>query len=472
MNYRDFKEIVDNLHDEIMVYDGNYMLVYVNQAALRHYGVSAETLIGKRFDELADTYWGNSTLPEVYRTGEMVAKRQITNKGQDIVTISVPIFDEEGSIKYVAQNVNDIYQLNEMNLVEVKPVEVAENTGSGSGMEPFFGYNPIMQKNLEMVRQLKNIDSPCFIQGETGTGKNVLVKYIHQNSNRADKPLVTLNCACINKNIIESELFGYKKGAFSGASSQGKKGLVEVADGGILFLDEISEMPYDLQAKLLYFIQDKKFIPVGGEKEQKVDVRILAASNRNLKQMVESGSFRADLYFRLNTFEIQIPALRDRMEDLDGYIDYYLRVFNEKYHKDHIVSYEARQMMRRYSWPGNLRELSNIMEKLVVLSGQREIQARELPTSIFDLGQADVIPASPSRHESSSGSDAQEVSDRESDRILPQKLSDAVEMVEKEMIQKAYQQYHNSIQVAKALGISQSKAYRLMVRYIPGYKKP
>ena len=251
----------------------------------------------------------------------MVARRQITNKGQDIVTISVPIFDGEGKIKYVAQNVNDLYQLNEMNLVELKPVEVAQNMGGGFSVEPFFGQNKIMAKNLEMIEQLKNIDSPCFIQGETGTGKNVLVKYIHRNSNRADKPLVTLNCACINKNIIESELFGYKKGAFSGASSQGKKGLVEIAEGGILFLDEISEIPYDLQAKLLYFIQDKKFIPVGGEQEQEVDVRIVAASNRNLKQMVESGTFRADLYFRLNTFEIQIPALRERMEDLDGFID-------------------------------------------------------------------------------------------------------------------------------------------------------
>ena len=472
MNYSDFKEIIDNLHDEIMVYDGDYTLVYVNQAALRHYGVPAEDLIGRRFDELADTYWGNSTLPEVYRTGEMVARRQITNKGQDIVTISVPIFDEEGKIKYVAQNVNDLYQLNEMNLVELKPVEVAQNMGGGFSVEPFFGQNKIMAKNLEMIEQLKNIDSPCFIQGETGTGKNVLVKYIHRNSNRADKPLVTLNCACINKNIIESELFGYKKGAFSGASSQGKKGLVEVAEGGILFLDEISEIPYDLQAKLLYFIQDKKFIPVGGEKEQEVDVRIVAASNRNLKQMVESGTFRADLYFRLNTFEIQIPALRERMEDLNGFIDYYLQIFNEKYHKDHIVSYEARQMMKKYSWPGNLRELSNIMEKLVVLSRQKEIQAKDLPNSIFDLMHGEPSPHSFSLQQKTSSQESKRDSGEEVDEFLTQTLADAMEAVEKKMIQRAYEQHRNSIQVAKALGISQSKAYRLMVKYIPGYKKP
>lgn len=472
MDYNDFKEIVDNLHDEIMVYDDDYNLIYVNKAAMRHYGVPAEELIGRRFDELADTYWGNSTLPEVYRTGEMVARHQITNKGQDIVTISVPIFDENGKIKYVAQNVNDLYQLNEMNLVELKPVEVVQNTGGKSCFNPFFGQNKVMARNLEMIEQLKNIDSPCFIQGETGTGKNVLVKYIHRNSNRRDKPLVTLNCACINKNIIESELFGYKKGAFSGANAKGKKGLVEIAEGGILFLDEISEIPYDLQAKLLYFIQDKKFIPVGGEQEQEVDVRIVAASNRNLKQMVESGTFRADLYFRLNTFEIHIPALRERMEDLDGFINYYLGIFNDKYHKNHTMSYEARQMMKRYTWPGNLRELSNIIEKLVVLSRQKEIRAKDLPNSIFDLVQGDSNrnsfnlprPKPIDESEDDFGGSIDELSDKT--------LDEAMEFIEKRMIQKAYEEHHNSIQVAKALGISQSKAYRLIVKYIPGYKKP
>ena len=188
--------------------------------------------------------------------------------------------------------------------------------------------------------------------------------------------------------------------------------------------------------------------------------------------MVESGTFRADLYFRLNTFEIQIPALRERMEDLDGFIDYYLQMFNEKYHKDHVVSYEARQMMKRYSWPGNLRELSNIMEKLVVLSRQKEIQAKDLPNSIFDLMHGEPQPHSFSLQQKTSPQESKYDSGEEADNFLNQTLADAMEAVEKKMIQRAYEQHRNSIQVAKALGISQSKAYRLMVKYIPGYKKP
>ena len=188
--------------------------------------------------------------------------------------------------------------------------------------------------------------------------------------------------------------------------------------------------------------------------------------------MVESGTFRADLYFRLNTFEIQIPALRERMEDLDGFIDYYLQMFNEKYHKDHIVSYEARQMMKRYSWPGNLRELSNIMEKLVVLSRGTEIQAKDLPNSIFDLMHGESQPPSFSLQQKTSSYESKSDLQGEADGSLSQTLAEAMEAVEKKLIRNAYQKYRNSIQVAKALGISQSKAYRLMVKYIEGYKKP
>lgn len=452
MNYDELKMIIDHLHDEVMVYDDKYNLIYVNEASARHYGLKPEELIGKNFHEMDEVFWGNSTLPEVYKTKKMVAKRQITNLGQDIITIAVPVFDEHHQIKYVAQNVNDIYEINKINAAEQNSVQVLHS--NGEKITPFFGKNKRMSENLEMIEKLKDIDSPCFIHGETGTGKSFIVKYMHSISNRKKKAFVTINCACIQPNLMESELFGYKKGAFSGASTSGKKGLVEVADGGILFLDEISEIPYDLQAKLLLFLQDKEFIPVGGEKKRKVDVRIIAASNRNLKQMVDSGSFREDLYFRLNTFEMTMPPLRERRDDIDGFIDYYLVMYNEMYHKNHTLTEKARHVLKNYSWPGNLRELAHIIEKVVVLANDKEIDTKDLPKSIFDLNE-----------------DLELKSDKMEALESGKTLAEALEDIERKMILGAYEKYKNSVQVAKVLGISQPKAYRLMAKYIPGYRK-
>ncbi len=462
MDYKDFKNIVDNLHDEIMVFDDDYNMIYVNKAAERHYGVKAEELIGKKFEDLDDHYWGNSTLPEVYRTKKMVVRRQITNLGHDIITISTPILDDKGGIEYVAQNVNDMYQINRMNLIETKPIQIESDSKDVD--KPYFGNDWKMRRNLEMIDKIKDIDSPCFISGETGTGKNVLANYIHSVGNRSDRPLVTINCACINPNIMESELFGYKKGAFSGANMNGKKGMVEIADGGILFMDEISEIDYDLQAKLLYFIQYKKFIPVGGEKEQEVDVRIITASNRDLKQMVESNSFRADLYFRLNTFELKVPPLRERKEDISGFMDYYLELFNKKYNKEHTISKGVYDMMEKYSWPGNLRELSNIMEKTVVLSKEKNISINDLPKYMFEL--KDQRPA---EHDNTGekGIDSGGAFDVEKNY----NLNDALKSVERKMITDAYRICGSSIKAAKMLGISQSKAYRLMMEHIPEYRR-
>ena len=306
----DLWQIIENLHDEIMVYDNDYHLVFVNKAAERHYGKTAEELIGTHFSQLDETYWGNSTLPEVYEKKKMVAKRQITNLGLDIITISVPIFDEQGNIKYVAQNVNDIYNYNKMGKAEEAFLEITDGTEPRE--ESFLYASENMKSIMETIEKIKNVKNPCLILGETGTGKTFLAKYMHQQSIRKHKPFVAVNCACMNPNLIESELFGYKKGAFSGANTAGKKGIVEIADGGTLFLDEISEIPYDLQGKLLHFIQDQEFMALGSEKKQKVDVKIIAATNRNLADMVKAKTFREDLYYRLNIFEVSIPPLRER----------------------------------------------------------------------------------------------------------------------------------------------------------------
>lgn len=414
---QDLFEIVDHLHDEIMVYDNDYTLLFVNKAAERHYGIRPEEIIGKKFSQLDETYWGNSTLPEVYQKKTVVAKRQITNLGLDIITISVPIFDEHGEIKFVAQNVNDIYNYTQEGKAEEKFLNILNN--SEEKQETYIGTGQNMTRLLDTLRRIKNVKSPCLILGETGTGKSLLAKYIHSISERRNKPFVAVNCACMNPNLIESELFGYKKGAFSGANAGGKKGIVEVADGGTLFLDEISEIPYELQAKLLQFIQEQEFIPLGGEKKRKVNVKIIAATNRDLKQMVEAKSFREDLYYRLNIFEVTIPPLRERPEDIKVLVEHYLNIYNQTYFRNHTISQEAMHVLLRYKWPGNVRELSHVIEKAVVLANEKEIQINDLPKTVFDYSQA-VAPAM---------------------QYMGKSLHEALSEVEREMVKNAYKKH-------------------------------
>lgn len=433
-----FKEVIDNLHDEIMIFDNNYRVVYLNKASVRHYGIEPEKLIGKKFSELDETFWGNSTLPEVYEKKKTVARRQVTNQGIDIVTISVPVFDENKQIEYVGQNVNDIYFLNEIQEGYIEcDIDINDDTS-------FIYKSNEMEKILTTLNKIKNIKSTCLILGETGTGKSYLVNYIHKTSIFKDKPLVSLNCACMNPTLIESELFGYEPGAFTGASNKGKIGLVEAADGGILFLDEISEMPLELQAKLLQFIQNREFIPVGGNQKKTVDVKIIAASNRSLSTMVEQKAFREDLYFRLNTFEVLLLPLRERKEDIRLYLEYFLNKFNKDYYRNCSISEGAIDMLMNYSWPGNIRELEHVIEKAVVLSKSKEISIGDLPKRIFEIKNV-----------------TSNLSIDKGDT-----LKDIMDSVERKVIKESYAKHQNSVKVAKELGISQPKAYRLIKKYI------
>ena len=438
MDHRDMRDIMDHLSDEIMVFDAHYRMVYVNEACRRHYGLPPEALIGKTFDELDGTFWGNSTLPEVYATKKRVAHRQITNQGCDIITISVPLLDENGDIRYVIQNVNDLQEVNRVSEAEKRPVQITAE----KGRTPYPGVNRKMNQLLLTLQTIRDTDVSCLFLGETGTGKSFLAQYLHDISRRQQRPFVTVNCACMPRELMESELFGYVKGAFSGAVGT-KPGLVEAADGGTLFLDEISELPYEMQAKLLYFLQEKEFLPVGGTRKKTVDVRILAATNRDLRQMVANGTFREDLYFRLNTVELTVPPLRERREDIRGLAQSRLRSFDETYGRHHTLTEEALRLMERYVWPGNLRELSHCVEKAVVLTPDGDILPRDLPKSLFDISETPPPESAPG-----------------------QPLDEALEALERRLITEAYAKYKTSVRVAKELGISQPRAYRLYRKYL------
>lgn len=242
----------------------------------------------------------------------------------------------------------------------------------------FLVNDPKMYEVLYMATKVADKDTTVLIQGETGTGKEKLANFIHQNSTRKDNLLLSLNCGAIAKDLIESELFGYEGGAFTGALAKGKRGYFEVADGGTLFLDEISEMPLDVQMRLLRVLQEKEVLRIGSSKPKKVDVRVIAATNRDLLQMVEANEFRRDLYYRLNVVRLDIPPLRERKKDIVPLANYYLKQFNDKFKTNKTLSAYSYKMLEEYRWPGNVRELKNMIEKMVILSDENTISMAQI----------------------------------------------------------------------------------------------
>jgi two-component system response regulator AtoC len=244
------------------------------------------------------------------------------------------------------------------------------------------GHNSQMQNVIDQANRAANTSVSVLITGETGTGKEVLAKHIHSSGPRSGKPFIALNCAAIQNTMLESELFGYEAGAFTSAEKR-KPGLMEVADTGILFLDEISSMPQDTQAKLLRVIEENAFRRVGGTALIRVDVQILAASNRNLKSMMKEGTFREDLYFRLKVVDLNLPALRERKEDIPDLVGFFIRNFNMKLGKNILgITPKALQVLKTYNWPGNIRELSNALERAALFCDAETIDIGDLPLDI------------------------------------------------------------------------------------------
>ena len=247
-------------------------------------------------------------------------------------------------------------------------------------VDRLIGKNPLfLEAQMLAVKSAQSRDAGVLLQGESGVGKELFAKLIHARSPRADSPFVAINCAAFSKEIIESELFGYEKGAFTGARSEGKKGLLEMADEGTLFLDEVADLHPSIQAKLLRVLEEKTFFPLGGTRQHRVDIRMVSASNRDLWEAAETGEFRRDLYFRLATVQIPIPSLRDRPEDILPLTYFFMERFNDKYGKKfRSLSPEAEQILLSHTWSGNVRELRNTVERVVLLENDEMIRERHL----------------------------------------------------------------------------------------------
>lgn len=303
----------------------------------------------------------------------------------------------------------------------------------------FWGSSPQMQEILKILEKVTPTKAPILILGESGTGKGVLAELIHYNSPRSDKPFISINCSAIPENLLESELFGYKKGAFTGAVSD-KKGLIELAHMGTLFLDEIGDMPLNLQAKLLKFLESGEFIPLGDTHKKQVDVRIIAATNKNIQELIQQGLFREDLYFRLNLVEIKIPPLRERKEDIPALIYYFIEKLSKEYGKEiKGVTNEALLVLTNYNWPGNIRELKNIIERAIILATGPYITLNEIPERIKGTQKKEKVKKS---------------------------LKDALEEFEKNLLMNTLKEYnYNKEEVAEVLGIDLATLYRKLKKY-------
>lgn len=386
-----FGLICRHSYEEIWVTDKHGYTVYVNPACERYYGVKAEFFFGKNVRELEKRgYFYPAIAPLVMEQKREITQVQQTCVGKVLLVTASPVFDKDGEVMLVIENSRDITAFEEMR----KQFADGASSVGGYGLsiespgdtisDPWvMFYGSTMKETRAVALKAAQGDVSVLITGETGTGKSILAKYIHRHSRRASGPFLTVSCPAIPESLFESELFGYRAGAFTGAKYGGKPGLFQLAEKGTVFLDEIGDMPLSIQAKLLHVLEEREFIPVGGSSPVHVDVRVIAATNKDLSSLIASGRFRGDLFFRLNVIRIDLPPLRDRKEEIAEFAGFFLRRLCDRYQTTKVISPEAVEALTGYTWPGNVRELEHVLESLFFTCESTIIRKRDLPAHIL-----------------------------------------------------------------------------------------
>lgn len=374
----------------IVIVDTNGLVRMMNRSYAEFLGIKPEDAVGKHVTEVIE----NTRLHIVTKTGkEEIDEIQRIN-GHDAVTTRIPIIENnkiQGAIgKVMFKDIWEVEALykklntanKELNLYKERLKKI---NGEYFALDKIIGESKEIKQLKKVVSQVANTDSTILITGESGTGKEVFANAIHEISDRRDNNFIKINCAAIPENILESELFGYEEGAFTGAKRGGKAGKFELAHGGTILLDEIGDMSLNMQAKILRVLQEKEVMRVGGYKANKIDVRIIAATNQNLQEKIKKGEFREDLYFRLNVVNLNLPALRERPNDVKTLCDYFITIYNKKFgiYVEQIED-DALQHMIKYPWPGNVRELRNVIERAYNFVNGDTIKTQHLPSKIID----------------------------------------------------------------------------------------
>ena len=422
----------DNVYNGIYIADGHGVTIKVNRTFEEMSGFTNEELAGKSLYDLVgvDNYFsGAATLIVLERKAPATATYS-TKTNRKLLVKGRPIFDEEGEIRYV---INTIWDLTVVHYNQ----EIDSDTARDQLLaeEDIITCSSKMIDVIDLALRVADTDSTILLSGESGVGKSLLAKMIHRTSGRKKQPFIQINCAAIPEALIEAELFGYEAGSFTGADRRGKEGLLEIADGGTVFLDEISELPLHLQSKLLGVIQEKSFFKVGGRETRAVDIRLVAATNADLGLLVAEGRFREDLYYRLNVVPLHIPPLRERREDIPVLVNYFEGKYNRKYNTYKKFAKSLVDYLVALPWKGNIRELENLVERSIVTSPADHITRDDVP-----------LPGK-----------AQEYSDG---MTLKEMLAEH----EKRILLQARKKHKTTRKIASALGISQASAARKLGR--------
>ena len=438
--------ILDSISDAIFIDDAQGYTIWVNKASEELYKIKRKDIIGKHVSFLEhEGIFTPSVALIVMEEKKEVSTIHENKEGKRLLTTGIPIMDANNNMSKIITTTHDITEL--INLQN--ELESVQNTLSGlkaqggSLHNDIVANSPSMYNVIQLSGRLADVDSTVLITGESGVGKGVIAKLLHENGSRRDKPFVKVNCGAIPENLIESELFGYESGAFTGSKKEGKKGLFEVAEKGTIFLDEISELPLNLQVKLLQVIQEREIIRVGGTESIPINARIISATNKDLLSLVKADKFREDLYYRLNVVPISVPPLRERPEDIIPMIRSFLNQNNKKMKEHKEIDSKAIAILMKYTWPGNVRELQNIIERLVITTKSNTILPENLPSFILETAKATETLSIPS------------------DTSLKLTLNNA----EREILKKALEKYKSTRAMAQALGVSQPTIVRKLQKY-------
>ncbi|WP_419656832.1 sigma 54-interacting transcriptional regulator [Desulfosarcina variabilis] len=449
--------IIASSDDGLWICDDQGMILRINAASERLNMLRAADVVGRNIDEMiTDGHIDHSVTRKVLKSGKRENLLQQTRSGRKLMLTGNPVFNAEGKLIRVVVNERDITEIdalraeleaqmakNDQIQRQMQELQIAEMQGGA-----VIARSANIIQALSQAEKVSRVDSTVLILGESGTGKGVVANLIHTHSARADKPMIHVNCGAIPESLVESELFGYEKGAFTGAAQQGKPGYFELADKGILFLDEVAELPIASQVKLLRFLEDGRVTRVGGTRARTLDVRIICATHRDLEQMVAQGQFRLDLFYRLNVIPITVPPLREREACKLSLIQHYIDHFTAKLKggKPPRLSRHALDALLAYTFPGNIRELMNICERLVVMAESPRIDVDDLPAAVtaglskpMDYG-LDMLEADGN-------------------------LTRAMAAVEKRIISKALATHGTQTKAALALGVNQSTIARKIKKH-------
>lgn len=440
--------------DGILIADHEANVLLINPAYEEISGLKEEETVGTNLRTLLErNVFNESATLKVLETEEAVSLIHRYMTGRTALTTASPIYNDNNELIGVICNTRNIEDLINMKK-ELEKVNMIKDRYSAElnllrkeqfSTKGLIYKSKTMKETLTLASTAAKFDSTILIHGESGTGKEVLATFIYQNSLRKDKPFIRVNCAAIPKDLFESELFGYMPGAFTGASNNGKAGMFELANGGTILLDELGELTMPVQSKLLRVIQEQEVYRIGGTEPIKLDVRIIASTNRNLPEEIQKGNFREDLYFRLNVVPIKIPPLRERKEDITEMINYFMKNLNSKYNKNVVMDNELIDALVKYSWPGNVRELQNIVEYMFIMNDRDVIGFEQLPDKILN---EHVLMDDSNHGKESKG-----------------KLEYLIGVYEKMILESALNKHPSLRKAAKTLGINASTLSRKVNKY-------